>query len=74
MLEEDKIKLDHVQSLLWWNKSSKWDILKNWWSWTSDWKWLTDFDETVICDFWCQTCYHMLWIITRKASLDLSVW
>jgi len=73
MLEEDEIKLDCVQSLLWWNKSSKWDISKNWWSWASDQKWLTDFDETAICSFWCQTCYHILWIIMRKVSLDLSI-
>ena len=73
MLEENEIKFDHVQSLLWWNKSSKWDISENWWSWTSGQKWLTDFDETAICNFWCQTCYYILQIIMRKVSLDFSI-
>ena len=74
MLEEDEIKLDHVQSLLWWNKNSKMRYSEEqWWSWASDQKWLTNFNETAICNFWCQTCYHMLWIVTRKVSLDLSI-
>ena len=129
MLEEDEIKLDHVQSLLWWNKSSKWDILKNsdeagllveaglndwavecsadsdltvkarnrtwffhkWqlrdWMPADCWEYIVILHrqlstetieivwwfKTAICSFWCQTCYHLLQIITRKASLDLPI-
>ena len=29
--------------------------------------------KTVICGFWCQTCYHLLWIGMRKASLRLPI-